>query len=96
MSRARMSQARQALTSNVVPLRPRPVEADLAAGRATGAFVSDLVALLAQLEEASAQAATLPRPRLEVERTVQHLLDAATALERALGTATDDGALTPF
>jgi hypothetical protein len=85
--------------SNVVPLRPHAAEtlaARHAGARATGALVSDLVAVVAQLREAGAQAAGLPRPPIEIERTVQHILDAVTAVERALDTATDGGELTPF
>ncbi|MBP1179467.1 hypothetical protein JOE48_001431 [Methylobacterium sp. PvR107] len=40
--------------------------------------------LLEQLEDVSARAAAMGRPALEVERTVQHLLDAVSAVERAL------------
>ena len=80
--------------SNVVPLRPRPPAA--AGGRETASLVSDLVAVIAQLRDASARSAGLARPAIEVERTVQLLLDAVTAVESAVDVATDGGALTPF
>jgi hypothetical protein len=84
--------------SNVVPLRPRgsgPGE-PAPGGRDTAALVSDLVDLVEGLRTASGRAAALQRPGLEAERTIQLLLDAVTAVERAAETLTDNGEYTPF
>lgn len=67
--------------SNVVPFR-RP-EAPETRGDVV-AVADDLFALLDQLQDLSARAAQMGRPTREVERTVQNLLDAVTAVERAL------------
>ncbi|GJE59287.1 hypothetical protein [Methylobacterium trifolii] len=69
--------------SNVLPFRQRPPVARLARCEVV-AVAGDLLALLEQLEDVSARAAATGRPALEVERTVQHLLDAVGAVERAL------------
>lgn len=69
--------------SNVVPFRPRPTVTRLARCEVV-TVAGDLLALLEQLEDVSARAAAMGRPALEVERTVQHLLDAVSAVERAL------------
>lgn len=70
-----------AAMSNVVPFR-RP-EATETRGDVV-AVADDLFALLDQLQDLSARAAQMGRPTREVERTVQNLLDAVTAVERAL------------
>ena len=69
--------------SNVLPFRPRRTVAPLARCEVV-AVAGDLLDLLEQLEGVSARAAATGRPSIEVERTVQHLLDAVTAVERAL------------
>ena len=69
--------------SNVLPFRPRTTVQQLARCEVV-AVAGDLLALLDQLEDLSARAAAMGRPPLEVERTVQHLLDAVSAVERAL------------
>ena len=69
--------------SNVVPFRQRPPVAQLARCEVV-AVAGDLLTLLEQLEDVCARAAATGRPALEVERTVQHLLDAVSAVERAL------------
>jgi hypothetical protein len=69
--------------SNVLPFRPRQATARLARCEVV-AVASELLTLLEQLEDVSARAAATGRPAPEVERTVQHLLDAVTAVERAL------------
>ncbi|WP_375462508.1 hypothetical protein [uncultured Methylobacterium sp.] len=69
--------------SNVLPFRaPTPVQ-QLARCEVV-AVAGDLLTLLDRLEEVSARAAAMGRPALEVERTVQNLLDAVSAVERAL------------
>lgn len=69
--------------SNVVPFLRRP-PAPPPAVTDVVAVADDLFALLEQLEAVSARAASMGRPAREVERTVQNLLDAVTAVERAL------------
>ncbi|TXN80556.1 hypothetical protein [Methylobacterium sp. WL8] len=69
--------------SNVLPFRPRTPVHQLARCEVV-AVAGDLLTLLEQLEDVSARAAAMGRPALEVERTVQHLLDAVGAVERAL------------
>lgn len=69
--------------SNVVPFLRRP-PAPPAVVTDVVAVADDLFALLEQLEAVSARAAGMGRPAREVERTVQNLLDAVTAVERAL------------
>ena len=66
--------------SNVVPFRQRPPVAQLARCEVV-AVAGDLLTLL---ENVCARAAATGRPALEVERTVQHLVDAVSAVERAL------------
>jgi len=69
--------------SNVLPFRPRPTVTRLARCEVV-TVAGDLLTLLEQLEDVSARAAAMGRPAFEVERTVQHLLDAVSAVERAL------------
>jgi hypothetical protein len=40
--------------------------------------------------------AALPGPSLQIEHTAQNLLDAGTALERAVEALTEDGEWVPF
>lgn len=69
--------------SNVLPFRLRPTVTRLARCEVV-TVAGDLLTLLEQLEDVSARAAAMGRPTLEVERTVQYLLDAVGAVERAL------------
>ncbi len=68
--------------SNVVPFRRQP--AAPIQGCDVVSVADGLFAALEQLQALSACAAMMERPRREVERTVQNLLDAASAVERAL------------
>ena len=80
--------------SNVVPLRAR--RAPETTAREAAAVVSDLVAIAEQLHDVGARTSALGRPQAETERSVQMLLDAVTAVERALDAITDGGDYTPF
>ena len=85
--------------TNVVPLKPRgqqhaPLPAAVA--RDTAALVADLVDLAEQIRVTSERAAALAHPGLRVERTVQCVLDAVTAIERAADALTDNGEYLPF
>jgi hypothetical protein len=75
--------------SNVLPFRPRANVARLARCEVV-TVAGDLLELLEQLEDVSARAAAMGRPAREVERTVQHLLDAVSAVERALDCIGED------
>lgn len=69
--------------TNVLPFRPRSSVPRLARCEVV-TVAGDLLDLLEQLEEVSARAAAMGRPAREVEQTVQNLLDAVSAVERAL------------
>ena len=74
--------------TNVLPFR-RPSAAPPARCGIV-AVAGDLLALLDRLEDVTARAAATGRPAPEVERTVQHLLDAVGAVERALDCIGED------
>ena len=69
--------------SNVLPFR-RPLSAASRAGCDVVSVADDLFAVLDQLQDLARRAALMDRPAIEVERTVQNLLDAAGAVERAV------------
>lgn len=69
--------------SNVVPFR-RSSPAAKRAGCDVVSVADDLFAALDQLQDLVERAAQMGRPAIEVERTVQNLLDATGAVERAL------------
>ncbi len=68
--------------SNIVPFRrkPRTPPADCS----LVAVADDLLAALDAVQGLVGRAASMNRPAIEVERTVQNLLDAVSALERAV------------
>ena len=76
-----------AAMTNVVPLRPGAWPDGLGvtttAARDATALVGRLACLVDQIESAGAQVALLDRPALQIERAIQMLFDAATALEQA-------------
>lgn len=80
--------------SNVVPFR-RPISLASRAGCDVVAVADDLFAVLDQLQDIAARAALTGRPAIETERTVQHLLDAISAVERAVDCIGEGGAATP-
>lgn len=59
-------------------------------------LAADLIDLIERIREATEHVAGLPGPALTVQQTAQHLLDAGTALERALETVTEGGEWVPF
>lgn len=69
--------------SNVIPFRSRP-SPPAPAVHDVVAVADDLFAVLEHLQAVGARAAAMKRPRREVETTVRNLLDAVTAVERAL------------
>ena len=77
--------------STVVPFRkPTPATRNRA-GRDAAAVAADLLGVLDQLEALVERAAAMDRPPIEVERSVQHLLDAIGAVERASDTIGEGG-----
>jgi hypothetical protein len=85
--------------TNVVPFQSRGsgiARGEAAMARNTAALVADLVAVAEQIRTASEAASHLPYPSLRIERTVQSLLDAITAVERAAAALTNDGEHLPF
>jgi|1185.fasta_scaffold442777_2 hypothetical protein len=73
--------------TNVVQLRPGVWPSDQSlvttAARDATPLVGLLIGMIERVEGVGAQAALLDRPPLQIERIVQALLDAATALEQA-------------
>lgn len=85
--------------SNVIPFSSRSKQRTPAASTAEeerAALAADLIALLDQVREVTGRVAALPGPRLQVEQTAQHLLDAATAVESATDALTEGGEWVPF
>ena len=77
--------------STVVPFRrPQPAARSRTASDAA-AVAGDLLDVLDQLEGLVERAAAMDRPPLDVERSVQHLLDAIAAVERASDTIGEGG-----
>ena len=84
--------------TNVIPLAPR-----LKQGRSTAveaeeraALAADLIELIERVREATEHVAALSGPPREIQQTAQHLLDAGTALERAVDSLTEGGEWVPF
>lgn len=69
--------------TNVLPFRSRQTATRLARCEVV-TVAGDLLVLLDQLEDVRIRAAAMGRPALEVKRTVENLLDAVSAVERAL------------
>lgn len=84
--------------SNVIPLTPRLKQVQSAPKDAEerAALAASLIDLIAQVREATEHVAGLPGPSLQVQQTAQQLLDAGTALERAVETLTEGGEWVPF
>lgn len=80
--------------TNVVQLRPAVQPGDRAvtttASRDATAVVGLLAAMIERIESAGARIVVLDRPPLQIERAVQALLDASTALEQAADALLDD------
>lgn len=60
------------------------------------ALASDLIDLIERVREMTEHVAALSGPAVQVQQTAQHLLDAGTALERAVDTLTEGGEWVPF
>ncbi len=84
--------------SNVIPLAPR-----LKQGRSPAveveeraALAADLIELIDRVRDLTEHVAGLPGSALQIQQTAQQLLDAGTALERAVDSLTEGGEWVPF
>ena len=86
--------------TNVVPFVSRAQAgwaADpAAAARTTASVVADLVSVVAEIRDISGCVLPLPYEPREVERTLQALVDAISAIEHATEVLTCHGERTPF
>ncbi len=88
--------------SNVVSLSARrpnaPRREAVVAKRDNAALVSDLVAIVAGLKAVSGRTSSLPLQRraLEVEQTIQLLLDAMAPVERETDALAESGEFAPL
>jgi len=84
--------------SNVIPLAPRLRQAKPTASEAEerAALAADLIDLIERVREVTEHVAALPGPSLRIQETAQQLLDAGTALERAVESLTENGEWVPF
>jgi len=86
------------LMSNVIPLAPRlkPGRSANADAEERAALAADLIELIERVRELTEHVADLPGPPLQIQQTAQQLLDAGTALERAVDSLTEGGEWVPF
>jgi hypothetical protein len=86
--------------SNVIPFLVRgginPALDAASTARTTATVVADLVSVVAEIKKLSERVLPLPYDAREVERTLQALLDAISAIEHATGVLTQHGERTPF
>jgi hypothetical protein len=84
--------------SNVIPLAPRlkPGRSANAEAEERAALAADLIELIGRVRELTEHVADLPGPPLQIQQTAQQLLDAGTALERAVDSLTEGGEWVPF
>jgi hypothetical protein len=85
--------------SNVIPFssrKHRQQASDASADEERAALAGALVDLMDRVREATARAAALSGPSLQIEQTAQHLLDAATSIEEAMDALTEGGEWVPF
>jgi hypothetical protein len=84
--------------SNVIPLAPRlkPGRSPAAEAEERASLAADLIELIDRVRELTEHVAGLPGPALQIQQTAQQLLDAGTALERAVDSLTEGGEWVPF
>jgi hypothetical protein len=86
--------------SNVVPFLARaginPALDAASTARTTASVVADLVSMVEETRGLSERVLPLPYDAREVERTLQALLDAISAIEHATEVLTQHGERTPF
>lgn len=84
--------------SNVIPLAPRlkPGRSANADAEERAALAADLIELIERVRELTEHVADLPGSPMQIQQTAQQLLDAGTALERAVDSLTEGGEWVPF
>jgi hypothetical protein len=86
--------------TNVIPFAVRaeinPALSAVASGRTAASVVADLVSTVEQIRDISERVLPLPYDARDVERTIQALLDAISAIEHATDVLTNHGERTPF
>ena len=86
--------------SNVIPFVVRaginPALDAASRARTTTSVVADLVSMVEEIRGLSERVLPLPYDAREVERTIQALLDAISAIEHATSVLTQHGERTPF
>jgi len=86
--------------TNVIPFAVRaeinPALDAASMARTTAAVVADLVSMVEEIRDISERVLPLPYDAREVERTLQALLDAISAIEHATNVLTQHGERTPF
>jgi hypothetical protein len=86
--------------TNVLPFVSRAQAGSAAdpapAARTTASVVTDLVSVVAQIRDISGRILPLPHEPREVERTLQALMDAVSAIAHATEVLTCHGERTPF
>jgi hypothetical protein len=68
----------------------------VATAHTTASVVADLVSTVKQIRDISERVLPLPYDARDVERTIQALLDAVSAIEHATNVLTKHGERTPF
>jgi len=86
--------------TNVVPFVSRAQAGSAAdpaaAARTTASVLADLVSVVAEIRDISGRVLPLPNEPREVERTLQALMDAISAVEHATAVLTCHGERTPL
>ena len=82
--------------SNVVPFLARAGINAASTARTTASVATDLVSMVEEIRGLSERVLPLPYDAREVERTLQALLDAISAIEHATEVLTQHGERTPF
>jgi hypothetical protein len=86
--------------TNVIPFAVRaeinPALSAVATGRTAASVVADLVSTVEQIRDISERVLPLPYDARDVERTIQALLDAISAIEHATEVLTRHGERTPL
>ena len=86
--------------TNIIPFvaraDTRSVAAPVETARTAASVVADLVSVVAEIKEISAKVLPLAYDAREVERTIQALLDAISAIEHATRVLTNEDERAPF
>jgi len=86
--------------TNVIPFVSRAQAGSAAdptaAARTTASVVADLVSIVAEIKDIGGRVLPLPHEPRDVERTLQALMDAISAIEHATAVLTCHGERMPF